>query len=604
MGDKYKKNKNKNLKYKKPHRDKEQRLEMDVFDNYIGYMAWGNKEYLRKILNIEHEFNMANSSSNPVHTLPYYIANTIKRGLETKSLNLLVDLMQKKDSTIFCDEKTAQRIIREVASGDGYHAMKRFIEENEGNFYITGNLAHKLEEEPYLIIIKNANTNINILDLLGTKNKANIQTRKNKLEIQTRKIDTKRLADKKEAYIRIRELLYEYFDIIKYKAPNDGKRLIDCICDILNLLRVFPEYFNESILIKLFENIPISDEEYKQYLALLNDYNSINEQIKNGTATKYDMVNSIFLSSQMAKMIYPTMKDETITGFFKNIFPFFKKDIELNELSEDEEKKWRNILSSQCKDNFLLNQGKNPFEIDIYSTPKKDHSIGLIGDKLYVLLRKRKGVCSTELSGIEIHTINEVYTIDIADDDNALKYKWEFDFNKMGGPRTLEVYMPLKGSRESASLKTPDGKEEGFTMLDDGRCLVFKKTRNSETMFEYNSYEDFLTRNPSKSETIRNENQGVLEKIFPAKPIDQELNKITEFAIAHNIKGVIPKDILELYRSEIPIFATLIDNYGLRIPDEREMFRIPYSEEIDVQSNAKAETPKKDIADEDDNIDY
>ena len=313
MGDKHKK---KNMKYTKPYRDKIKKHEMDVFANYIECFAFGNKKHLKRILNIEQNFNMVNSSSNPVHTLSYYIANTIDKGLETKYLHLLVDLMQKKDSIIFCDEKTAQRIIREVAFGNGYSALERLIEENKGDFYFTGNLAHKLEEEPYLIKIENAN--ISILDLLGSKKGPDIQTSKNEPDIQSRKIDTKKLADKKEAYIRIQRLLDEYFDILQYKAPNDGQRLINCICSILNLLRVFPEYeyINEDILIKLFERIPISDEDYKQYLYLLDTYNSINDQIENGTATKYDMGKSIALYSQMAELIYPTMEDETIKAFF------------------------------------------------------------------------------------------------------------------------------------------------------------------------------------------------------------------------------------------------------------------------------------------------
>ena len=93
MGDKHKK---KNMKYTKSYRDKIKKHEMDVFANYIQYFAFGNKKHLKRILNIEQNFNMVNSSSNPVHTLSYYIANTIDKGLETKYLHLLVDLMQKK----------------------------------------------------------------------------------------------------------------------------------------------------------------------------------------------------------------------------------------------------------------------------------------------------------------------------------------------------------------------------------------------------------------------------------------------------------------------------------------------------------------------------
>ena len=99
------------------------------------------------------------------------------------------------------------------------------------------------------------------------------------------------------------------------------------------------------------------------------------------------------------------------------------------------------------------------------------------------------------------------------------------------------------------------------------------------------------------------EKAGILEKVFPPKPIDQELNTITEFAIAHNIKGVIPKEILELYRTEMPIFATLIDNYGVRIPDESEMFRIPYLDEKDKQDDVKSEDIQRDVSDADDDID-
>ena len=595
MGDKHKKKK---LGYTKPYRDKTQRSKMDAFTSRFW---WCNKKYLKKIHNIEKNFNMVNSSSNPVHTLSYYIANTIDKGLETKYLHLMVDLMQKKDSIIFCDEKTAQRIIREVAFGNGYSALERLIEENEGNFYITGNLAHKLEEEPYLIRIENAN--ISILDLLGSRKRPNIQTSKNEPDIQSRKIDTKKLADKKEAYIRIQGLLNEYFDILKYKAPNDGQRLINCICSILNLLRVFPEYINEDILINLFERIPISDEDYNQYLALLDSYNSINNDIKNGTATKYDMAKSIVLSSQMAEMIYPTMEDETIKAFFQKISPFFEKDIDMKKLSEDEEKELRDILSASSKDNFLLNHGKNLFEIESYLDYKDDHRIGLIGNKLFVLMKRRDGVFQ-ELTGIEIHTIDEAYTIGITNDDKALKYKYEFDFNKIGGPCTLEVYMPLKGSRESVTFKTPDGKEERFTILNDGSCSVSKKTRTSDTLFEYNSYKDFLDRRPAKSQTTKNdEKNSIFDRVFPPKPIDQELNKITEVAIAHNIKGVIPKEILELYRTEMPIFATLIDNYGVRIPDESEMFRIPYYDGKDIQNDEKNEIINRDVSEDDGDID-
>ena len=176
----------------------------------------------------------------------------------------------------------------------------------------------------------------------------------------------------------------------------------------------------------------------------------------------------------------------------------------MKKLSEDEEKELRDILSVSSKNNFLLNHGKNLFEIESYLDHKNEHRIGLIGDKLYVLMKRRDGVFQ-ELTGIEIHTIDEAYTIGITNDDKALKYKYEFDFNKIGGPCTLEVYMPLKGSRESVTFKTPDGKEEGFTMLDDGSCSVSKKTRTSDTLFVYNSYKDFLDRRPAKSQTTKND---------------------------------------------------------------------------------------------------
>ena len=589
MGDKHKKKK---ISYTNPYRDKTQNDEIYVLNKFIEFMGWRNKKYSKRIRNIEQNFNMVDNSSNPVHTLQYYIANTIDRGLETKSLYRIFELMQKNDSIIFCDVNTAYRIICEVACGNGYYALKRLIEENGGDFYITGNLAHKIEEEPYLIRIDNAN--INILDLIG---------RKKEHTIQTREIDTKKLADKKEAYIRIRGLLNEYFDILKYKAPNDGIRLINCICDILNLLRLFPEYINESKLIELFESIPISDEDYVQYLGLLDTYNGINDQIEKGTATKYDMAKSIVISSEMAKLIYPTMEDNAIKGTFEKILPRFEKDIDLYELSYDEEEEIRDILSTPCKENFVFHQGKSLTEIDDFLDYENTHNIGLIGNKLYVLLIKRDDF-DQKISEIDIHTKDGFYTIGPTDDNKTLKYRNVFYLNNNRGPCTLEVHMPLDGGRESVTLQTPDGKEETFGMLNDGSCLVFKKTKTTDTMFEYNSFEDYLNRRPARAQTTNiDKKTGILENVFPPKSIDQELNKITEFAIAHNIKGVIPKEILELYRTEVPLFAALIDNYGVRIPDESEMFRIPYYDGKDIRNDEATDTLKRDVSEDDGDID-
>ena len=53
----------------------------------------------------------------------------------------------------------------------------------------------------------------------------------------------------------------------------------------------------------------------------------------------------------------------------------------------------------------------------------------------------------------------------------------------------------------------------------------------------------------------------------------------------------------------MPIFATLIDNYGVRIPDESEMFRIPYLDEKDKQDDVKSEDIQRDVSDADDDID-
>ena len=50
-------------------------------------------------------------------------------------------------------------------------------------------------------------------------------------------------------------------------------------------------------------------------------------------------------------------------------------------------------------------------------------------------------------------------------------------------------------------------------------------------------------------------------------------------------------------------FATLIDNYGVRIPDESEMFRIPYLDEKDIPDDVKSEDIQRDVSDTDDDID-
>ena len=123
-------------------------------------------------------------------------------------------------------------------------------------------------------------------------------------------------------------------------------------------------------------------------------------------------------------------------------------------------------------------------------------------------------------------------------------------------------------------------------------------------LYHYNSFQDFLLGIPSDSNTTKKiSSSGILGNLIPDIPPSPELNKLTLFAIEHSIRGVIPKEILEIYRSIMPTKAALIDNYGVRIPEESEMFRIPYYGDQDFRKKPESKKNKKDFSD-DEKIDF
>ena len=62
-----------------------------------------------------------------------------------------------------------------------------------------------------------------------------------------------------------------------------------------------------------------------------------------------------------------------------------------------------------------------------------------------------------------------------------------------------------------------------------------------------------------------------------------------------NIKGVIPREVLELYRKVMPKNAALIDNYGVSVPKEEE-YVIPKVK--DKQNDAIVQSTHDDVDDQ------
>ena len=87
--------------------------------------------------------------------------------------------------------------------------------------------------------------------------------------------------NKQEAYLRIRELLREYKQIVSLGDVTQGKRLLECLNSILENLKYFPEYINEKSINTILKEVQISDEDLNKYTRLLNRYNSLNDELEN-----------------------------------------------------------------------------------------------------------------------------------------------------------------------------------------------------------------------------------------------------------------------------------------------------------------------------------
>ena len=577
------------FKRKRPERKnyviEDEEYELELLKNYLTHFdVW----FQDKILSLENNHHFVNTSSESVHTLPYYVA-IYSNDIDREPYDRIIRLMQKNNFIVFCDREKGQEIVRVIdldLNNHGYDFFRSIFNELGGNIYFHDNYVYSLDEEPLLIGVENED--INILELLR-------DTRQN--GTNNPGIDSEALIDKKEIYLKLRELLDKYFKIIKSPSPTDGVTLINCICDILNCLRLFPEYIDEKKLIKLFNYIPISNEDYNRYVSLLESYNNLEEQIESGEASDDNIARKIAYYSEMQSIIRPVIEDQELKSVLEKVKPYFNKDIQLHKLTNQEEQSLRLNLIHNEKKYFSNKKESEIFSTDYSFYEKNKPQYGGIGETSYALIGNGRGHYAIN-KYIEIHTKDGVFTIGITDDKKTLTFKEEFFTKKFNGVCTLEVHMPLEGKKEMVSLKTPNGNEEMFAIFDDGRCSVFKDSPTSSTIYHYNSFQDFLLGIPCDSNTTEKiSSSGILGNLIPPIPPSPELNKLTLFAIEHSIRGVIPKEILEIYRSIMPTKAALIDNYGVSIPKESEMFRIPYYGDQDFRKKPESEKNKKDFSD-------
>ena len=397
--------------------------------------------------------------------------------------------------------------------------------------------------------------------------------------------------NKQEAYLRIRELLREYKQIVSVGDATQGKRLLECLNSILENLKYFPEYINEKSINTILKEVQISDEDLNKYTRLHNLYNSLDNEIErsnlwlesdtvkteldrrieqitgneassniNETAqedyTKIAM--KINYLNQMAELVFPIMQDPEINSIIDVLSHFFDRDLTPKELTYDEKNRIRDIIIR-----FEKRHGERELERYYLDYDPDLISEGKIGETKYVLIRD--GYKRSRKT--EIHTMDGVYKIDV--DDNKTNVRYLHTFFRNGYSYSLEVDMPLTSEDyEKVWLIKPNGNDTRYSEVywknAENDYSVYKKYKRHRRTYYYRSKNDILELKPIKIEDENDSNQQASLKF-----IEQELDTMTYSAIKHSIKGVMPKEILELYRTVNPKITTLIENYGVEVQENK-----------------------------------
>ena len=187
------------FKRKRPERKnyviEDEEYELESLKNYLTHFdVW----FQDKILSLENNHHFVNTSSEPVHTLPYYVA-IYSNDIDREPYDRIIRLMQKNNFIVFCDREKGQEIVRVIdldLNNHGYDFFRSIFNELGGNIYFHDNYVYSLDEEPLLIGVENED--INILELLR-------DTRQN--DTNNKSIDSEALIDKKKIYLKLREIL-------------------------------------------------------------------------------------------------------------------------------------------------------------------------------------------------------------------------------------------------------------------------------------------------------------------------------------------------------------------------------------------------------------
>ena len=557
----------------------------DDLTNLSEFLAcYTDESFKERIMHIERDFKIIGQSNEKIHTLPYYIANSgLPVELRAEALKLL-KLMKNNNSIIISDEKNAINCLYDLHS---YPKLRELLSIPDSSYYIKGIVNYDLQKDREACsMLRVANSNQSVLDVLGYK------TEKNNEKDKTDYIDSLK---KHDAFLETKALLKEYFEIIECEDIVRGQRLIECICGILNNLRLFPEYIDKETIDELFHAIPISDKDYEKYLDLVRQYNDIDKQINEyRDDSRKNIATAMVLREEMAILISPVIKNGNMFDIFSNLNNYyFGKDI--------------NVITLLSDERFTINQKIIDHEEDLdyrYKLDKiKDYAIhqkpfkkseGKVGAKEFVLIIFPANNLD-HFDSVEIHTLDSVHLLRVTNDAKHLTYT-RVNNSKNRDKSIITVKMPLDDSAEERVIfEKPNGDKETFYPSEINDYVVKKENNDCSTRRHYYSKHHILTGEHHYVSTIKKKTADGLGRFLPAKPINPEINILTQRAIMFNIKGVIPREVLELYRKVMPKNAALIDNYGVSVPKEEE-YVIPKVK--DKQNDAIVQSTHDDVDDQ------
>ena len=311
----------------------------------------------------------------------------------------------------------------------------------------------------------------------------------------------------------IRESLDDYERIVSTEEIAEGDTFFLCICEILKKLLYFPEYVDVEKINSVLKQIELYNEDLKKYKKIQDKY-----RIYSNVGKKTVVL------GEMAKIIRPMMHNKTFDSFFRGeLRDIFCRDLIITNskgLTKDQREKIRRNLESIYKKRDKKNAGVFFERLQRYYQNYNDDVIseGRIGNVDYIL----KYDIYNSREKIEIYTADGVYEFDLNNPEQISYLNTYYDERKKA--YRLEVTMPKhKSGKYKVWLYKPNGEIEHYSSL-----------------------------------------------LFPDTQSNHE--EITKRAILHNIKGVIPREILEILRTIKPDVADKIDSYNVdyQIPEDLE----------------------------------